>query len=159
MLYGVALPTPRVNRYQYCSGDYQVPKLTPKREDILYRDMVIPTTSKASTKPSLLPSITLLHPFPFTPQPTHLQKSMQLTMHNFRLIAPPPLRIGVEQQTFWALLLLRLAEHALVESPAVRSDHDPVLVGAVEIGEGGVVGGVVVVGGGAWGGGEGDWEG
>lgn len=80
-------------------------------------------------------------------------------MHNLRLITPPPLWIGVEQQTFWALHLLRLAEHALIESPAIRSDHDPVLVGALEIGEGGVVGGVVVVGGGAWGGGAGDWRG
>ena len=80
-------------------------------------------------------------------------------MHNLRLIAPPPLRIGVEQQTFWAFLLLRLAEHAAVELLAVWADHDPVLVGAVKIGEGGVVGGVVVVGGGAWGGGVGDYGG
>lgn len=80
-------------------------------------------------------------------------------MHNLRLIAPPPLRIGVEQQTFWALLPLRLAEHAAVELLAVWADHDPVLVCAVKIGEGGVVGGAVVVGGGAWGGGVGDYGG
>lgn len=32
MHYGVALPTPRVSRYLYCSGDYQVPSLVSSTE-------------------------------------------------------------------------------------------------------------------------------